>query len=103
MPTDPRLEAALASLDAYSGRGWTAAVHGTARRPAARRGGALAAGAEPDLAMLGQDRDSWIASRSSAARSPAVVPAVEGWRAATRHGRCPPPPRFASAPLCSSP
>jgi len=63
MPAGPRLDAALARLDAGLG-----AVDGeqSTARPAVRRLGAVVPWLPVpslDLAMLGQDRDSWIASK----------------------------------------
>ena len=63
MPAGPRLDAALARLDA--GLGAPDGEQSTARPAVRRLGAAVPWLPVPslDLAMLGQDRDSWIASK----------------------------------------
>ncbi len=66
LPGTPRLDAALDRLDAGAGTSWAPDGSEPAARQTARR---LAAAARwlpapgLDLAMLGQDRESWIASK----------------------------------------
>jgi Flp pilus assembly protein TadB len=78
LPGSPRLDAALARLEAGSG----AAGDEPASRQAARRLGEAAPWLpvpHQDLALLGQDRESWIASKiACGAIGLAVVPLLAG-------------------------
>jgi Flp pilus assembly protein TadB len=79
MPARARLDAALARLEAGPGTG-------TDGEPATRRAARRLGAAAPwlpvpgtDLAMLGQDRESWIASKiACGATGLAVVPVLSG-------------------------
>jgi len=83
LPGPPRLDAALARLEAGGGAAaGGAAADGPPSRRAAARLGALAPWLpvpHQDLAMLGQDRESWLASKvACGAIGLAAVPVLAG-------------------------
>src|SRR6202046_4561123 len=100
-PAPARLDAALARLDHVLVRG-PARTAGPAGRPAGRLAQRVAAGVPwlpvptADLTLLGQDRETWIASKIACGLAGLAVPLLLAVPAAPRRPRRAPPVRGAA-------